>query len=72
MLVLIVPLALLPSCWLDHRDVIDASGLLLAVGGGAIVAAPWQMLRGLVQLRGAAKANRALEDARLPRATLRG
>ena len=72
-LTIVAPFVLVASFWLvsAQRDHVLASALLLALGGGALLSGPWHVLRGLAQLRGAAKALRALEDGRLPRATLR-
>jgi len=55
-----------------HRDVEVISFALFVFGCASAVAGPWMALRaGLLELHRVSKARRALDDARLPRATLR-
>jgi hypothetical protein len=55
-----------------RRDLEMVAFALFVISGITGVVGPWMALRGgVVELRYVAKARRALEDSRLPRATLR-
>jgi hypothetical protein len=55
-----------------NRDLEMVAFALFVIGGTTGIVGPWVALRGgVLELRDVEKARRALEDARLPRATLR-